>query len=227
MSLANQFNKWMYDTICPYVNGEILEIGSGIGNISGFFIEENRSITLSDIDEYYNHHLRKEYPQLTKENKILSIDLQKANFNEYYIEITEKFDTVFLLNVLEHLQDESYAIQNCRHLLKKEGTLIILVPAYSYLFSEIDKSLGHYRRYTKRQLTTKIKEGNFDIERSFYFNSLGIIAWLYGKLMKYKFPPGGDIKFFNKLIPFARILDKLIFHKAGLSAITVAKKNDI
>ncbi len=224
MSIAHAFNKWMYEAIKPYTKGEILEIGSGIGNISQFFIQHGYSITLSDIDPYYITYLQKAFQQVPGNKKILSVDLQKENFKHYYSELTEKFDTVFLLNVLEHLQDEASAIQNCRSLLKNGGILIILVPAYSILFSAMDKALYHYRRYTAKQLAGRIRNENFIIEKTFYFNALGIPAWLYAKMMMYKTPPTGNMKFFDTLVPVGKILDKIFLHRFGLSAIAIAKK---
>ena len=53
MSLANRLNHWMYSQIKPFVKGKILEIGSGIGNISQYFIEDNTNIELSDIRGQY------------------------------------------------------------------------------------------------------------------------------------------------------------------------------
>ena len=225
MSLAPSFNKWMYSVISPYAKGEIAEIGSGLGNISKHFLEQGSSITLSDIDDYYIQHLQSTFSQLQPGKTLLSIDLQKENFDSNYIDMADKFDTVFLLNVLEHLQNDAYAIQNCKFLLKKKGTLIILVPAYSFLFSEMDKSLNHLRRYTEGKLTEIIRKENFSIEKSFYFNAMGIGAWLFGKLMKYKSPPGSHMKLYDKLIPLGKLMDKITFHTLGLSVIVVATKN--
>jgi 2-polyprenyl-3-methyl-5-hydroxy-6-metoxy-1,4-benzoquinol methylase len=224
MSVATDFNKWMYNAIKDYTQGEILEIGSGIGNISKLFIDNGSAITLSDIDDDYIQFLKKEFPLYLSDKEILSIDLEKEGFETKYSHLAGKYDSLILINVLEHLKDDSAAIQNCRFLLKKNGILIILVPAYSFLFSEIDKSLGHYRRYNRKQLVEIMKNEKFKIVRSFYFNAIGIFAWLYGKIMKYKFPPESNMKTFNKMIRVGKFLDKLVFQKTGLSAIAVAKK---
>jgi len=222
---ADKLNQWMYKTIQPYAKGSILELGSGLGNISNFFIEEGALITLSDIDEDYLNYLKKEFQHTSNVQGFRSIDLQKENFYSHYDDLKEKFDTVFLLNVMEHLKDDKAALQNLNFLLAQNGTLIVLVPAYSFLYSELDRQLGHYRRYTKRSLAQKINEENFKVERSFYFNLMGIPAWLFGKVTRLKVLPSGKMKFYNKLIPFAKLLDKIFFRKAGLSVIAVARKN--
>ena len=226
MSFAPAFNKWMYSEIASYTKGRILEIGSGLGNISKYFLQSGSPIALSDIDDFYIQHLKKEFRQLQIGKNLLSIDLQKNDFNNNYAEFGEKFDTLILLNVLEHLEDDTSAIRNCKFLLKNKGTLIVLVPAYSFLFSEMDKALHHFRRYTTKKLVKLISKENFSISHSYYFNAIGIGAWLYGKLMKYKAPPDSNMKFFDILTPFGKLVDKLIFHKTGLSAIVVATKNE-
>lgn len=226
LSSAAAFNKWMYSSIAPFTSGNILEIGSGLGNISNFFVQADSSITLSDIDEFYLDYLKKKFHQNAAVKDFLNVDLQKKDFDTYYAVLKDKFDTVFLLNVLEHLEDEAFAIQNCKYLLKKNGTLIILVPAYSFLFSEMDKQLNHFRRYTTHSLSLALSNEKLNIEKKFYFNFLGIPAWLYGKIRKLKVLPSGEMKLYNKLIPLGKILDKLVFKKAGLSVIVIAKKND-
>jgi SAM-dependent methyltransferase len=226
LSSADAFNHWMYSAIAPYTSGNILEIGSGLGNISNFFIQAGSSITLSDIDEFYLDHLKNKFNQNAAVNDFLNVDLQKKDFEIQYAGLKEKFDTVFLLNVLEHLEYDTLAVQNCRYLLKKNGTLIILVPAYKFLFSEMDKQLHHFRRYTIQTLSDTVSKEKMIIEKKFYFNFLGIPAWLYGKIRRFKVLPSGEMKLYNKLTPLGKLLDKLVFKKAGLSAIVVAKKTD-
>ena len=225
LSKADSFNNWMYSSIAPYATGNILEIGSGLGNISKFFIQNGVEITVSDIDPLYIEHLKNQF-QFNNVKDFLSIDLQKENFSTAYSHLKEKFDTVFYLNVLEHLKDDSYAIQNSRFLLKENGVLIILAPAYSFLYSEMDKQLNHYRRYTLVSLRNKIKAEKFTMVKAFYFNFMGIPAWLYGKIRRFKVLPKGEMNLYNKLTPIGKLLDMIVFNKAGLSAIIVAKKKD-
>lgn len=221
---AEKFNKWMYSSIKNYVAGNILEIGSGIGNISKYFIINNDSITLSDTDDFYIDQLKSKYIEYPNVKDIISIDLQIADFKKQYSTLENQYDSIFLLNVLEHIKDESYAIQNLNFLLKENGTLVILVPAYNFLYSKMDKELNHFRRYTTKKLAAVIQKENLIVASSFYFNLLGVPAWYYGKIRKYRSLPSGDMKLFNKLTPLGKLLDRITFRKIGLSAIVVAKK---
>lgn len=208
----------MFETIYPYCRGNLLEIGSGIGNISQFFVEKKCPITLSDTEKLYTDLLKVKFDA----SPVLSIDLVHPEFSALYQKYFQSFDTVIFLNVLEHIKEHERAIENSRKFLKKGSTLIILVPAYSFLFSKIDMGLGHYRRYTKKSLSGLLFQNNIVVRKGFYFNALGLCGWWYGKMAGLKKIPGGNMKIFNKLIPIAKIIDKIFFRKFGLSVIVVA-----
>jgi 2-polyprenyl-3-methyl-5-hydroxy-6-metoxy-1,4-benzoquinol methylase len=224
LSKAPRFNKWIFDTIKPFAAGNILEIGSGIGNISDFFIENKYCISLSDIDYYYLEELRTKYAGLSNVTNILQINLESENFENNYQDLKENYDTIFFLNVLEHIEKDDRAIRNSCFLLKPGGKMIILVPSYSFLFSKIDEQLGHFRRYNRKAIVQIMGQHSLRIEKHFYFNALGIIGWLYGKALGLKKIPSKEISFFDKLVWSAKGIDKLLFNKVGLSHIIVAEK---
>ena len=158
---ADKFNQWMFETIRPYCRGSILEIGSGIGNISRFFIQNGYSITLSDTDEDYIDQLKKTF----KETNVHPIDLVHGDFQEKYARLFQTYDTVIFLNVLEHIDNDEQAIENCRYLLKPGGSLVVLVPAYSFLFSKMDRELQHHRRYTSKKLFILASKKKFIVKK--------------------------------------------------------------
>jgi len=217
---ADKFNQWMFETISPYCHGNILEIGSGIGNISRLFIQKGYSIILSDTDEHYIEQLKTSFRGIN----IVSIDLIDEDFQKKYNRFFQTFDTVIFLNVLEHINNEDEAIENCRQFLKPGGALVILVPAYSFLFSKMDKELHHYRRYTAKTLSKVVSKKKFIVRKVFYFNAMGIFAWMYGKLFGMDSIPSKEMNLFNNLVPLAKFIDKIVFKKAGLSVIMVAQK---
>ncbi len=223
---ANQFNRWMYQTIKPFLSGSILEIGSGIGNISSFLIENELTVALSDTDPYYVETLKNKFRSSKNLTGVFTIDLMHKSFSKEYDFHKEKYDTIFLLNVLEHISDDKMAINNCTFLLKPGGKLIVLTPAYPFLFSTLDKALGHYRRYRSKQLKGIFESNELVLQKNFHFNTIGIIAWLYAKIRRLKTIPSGEMGLFNKIVPFSKFLDKFSFRKIGLSAIIVGTKKD-
>src|SRR6187549_2377935 len=81
---AKNFNNWTFEAIRPWCSGKILEIGSGIRNISGRFVDHNYDITLSDIRSSYRNFLAQKFPGLASENKILPFDLVLKKFDREY-----------------------------------------------------------------------------------------------------------------------------------------------
>lgn len=224
---ADQFNQWMYDAIRPYCKGKILEIGSGTGNISRFFLQNGSDIYLSDINPTYCNLLKHKFEKFPNLSGVEPIDLAIESFQKQYPHLFQKFDTLFALNVLEHIEDDSNAIKNAQKLLKPGGRIIFLVPAYPSLFCRFDRELGHFRRYTRRTLKNLLQKSGNAIERIFCFNLAGIIGWLlFGKLSGRKQIENTEMGIFNRLVPIFKFMDKITFQRTGLSIIIVASKPD-
>lgn len=219
---ADNLNTWMFKTIEPFCNGSILEIGSGIGNISQYFVLNKYDIAVSDLRENYRTILKNRF-QLS-EDKVLNLDIVDDNFDSNSRNLLNKYDSIFSLNVVEHIKNDDLAINNMVKMLKPGGTLVILVPAYQALYNNFDVTLEHYRRYNKTTLSDLMsKYGR--IQKSFYFNAVGILGWwVSGKLFKNKMIPEGEMKLYNTLVPIIKIVDKITFNKIGLSVICVIKK---
>ena len=85
--------------------------------------------------------------------------------------IDKQFDVVVILDVLEHVSDDSCAVTEIRRVLKQNGLVICFVPAFSFLWSPQDELLGHFRRYTKTTLADLFEEG-WECKKISYFNFL-------------------------------------------------------
>lgn len=222
---ADSFNKWMYETIKPYSKGTVLEIGSGIGNISKLFLKDNFKILLSDLRPEYCKILNEKFEKQKTFLGAIRIDLSHLNFENEYAEHLESYDTVFALNVVEHIQNDMLAITNCKKLLKPGGNLIILVPAFQALYNNFDKHLGHYKRYTSSDLKTLFIKNKFEIISTKFFNLAGIAGWYFsGKILRENSIPEGQMTLYNYLVPIFRIFDKIALNRIGLSVITVGRK---
>ena len=102
ISGAPKFNRWMYETVAKHCSGDILEIGSGLGNISDFFISDGYSLALSDLRENYLDILSEKFSPTALD--IFQLDLEHPDFEMVYQKYIGRFDTVFALNVVEHIE---------------------------------------------------------------------------------------------------------------------------
>jgi 2-polyprenyl-3-methyl-5-hydroxy-6-metoxy-1,4-benzoquinol methylase len=120
------------------------------------------------------------------------------------------FDAILLLDVLEHLEQDSKSLRSLGCHLKSDGVLLLTVPAYMFLWSSHDEVHQHYRRYTKKELSTKLLESGYKIQKISYFNTLlfppiAIIRLLHNRL---KISSGSDA---NLPPPFLNWILKSIF----------------
>jgi SAM-dependent methyltransferase len=225
ISEADKFNKWIYRTIKPYCKGDVMEIGSGLGNISGFFLKDNIPIMLTDLNQGYCEKLHFKFDIYSNLLGIENVDLIDPEFDKKYKSLLNSFDSVFAINVIEHINDDNQAIENCFKLLKTGGNLIIMVPSYQTLYNDFDKSLGHFRRYTLKSVSDIFVRHNFCIVHKQYFNFFGMIGWfISGSIQKNNKIPKSQMQLYNRFVPFFRLLDILIFRSFGLSAIVVGEK---
>lgn len=222
---ANRFNTWMYDTIAPHCKGKILEIGSGIGNISALFLKDKQQLVLSDLRHTYIEKLKHQFTASTQPCGVYRLDLVLPDFDTAYAEHIGTYDTVFALNVIEHIEDDILALLNIYKMLKPGGKVVILVPSYQWLFNSFDVALGHYRRYTTQMMSERQEKAGFKVVHKQYFNTAGIAGWfLSGNILKKKVIPAGQMGLYNKLVPVFKQIDKLVFNSFGLSSIVVGEK---
>lgn len=225
ISQADAFNHWMYSTIRPWCQGKIFEVGSGLGNLSQFFLEKEQSIYLTDLREGYCDQLQEKFGDNPNCLGINQVDLVATDFETRYVDLLGKFDTVFALNVVEHIEDDQLALTNARLLLRKGGRAVILVPAYQALYTGMDEALGHYRRYTASTLAETFDKAGLKVVHQQYFNAMGILAWwISGKLQRNTQIPGGQMRLYNTLVPVFKMIDMLVFKRFGLSTIAVGER---
>ncbi|HAH23452.1 MAG TPA: class I SAM-dependent methyltransferase [Prolixibacteraceae bacterium] len=224
ISGADKFNRWMYETIKPFCKGRILEIGGGIGNISQCFLSDGEELVVTELQSEYCTMIRKRFGDHPHLKDVLEMDIVDADFDTKYEQWFGTFDTVFALNVVEHIEDHQKAIANCKKLLKKGGRLIILVPAFQSLYNHFDTALGHFRRYTCKTLKTVFDANGLTIVHQQYFNLIGMAGWwVSGSLLRKKIIPEGQMKLYNFFVPVFRLVDLFSSRLLGLSVIMVGE----
>lgn len=225
ISKTVNFNNWMYQSIKPFIKGNVLEIGSGIGNITQYIINDKFKVTASDIRTDYCDILQNKFGKNQCLNAVKNIDIVHPDFNHQYKDLFSKFDTIIALNTIEHIENDLLAIKNCRKFLFENGNLIILVPANPALYNSFDKELKHFRRYTKAALENLFIKAGYKIQKTQYFNSIGVLGWWFsGNVLRNKTIQEGQMKLFDFMVPAFKIADKIVMNRAGLSLIVFGVK---
>ena len=136
---------------------------------------------------------------------------------------SDRPDTIISLNVLEHIEHDRDVLQEFFEALVPGGRAIVLVPAHPWLYTDCDRTLGHFRRYTPEELTAKFTEAGFRVESAEQFNRLGVLGWwVSGKLGKKELSPF-QMRIYEFLLPLAKLMDSLRLGP-GLSLIVVGQK---
>ena len=101
-------------------------------------------------------------------------------------QIDELFDGVYTSNVLEHIEDDVHALKQIRSVMKPQSNLVVYVPAFKCLYSSWDASVGHYRRYDKKELLLKLDAAGFEVTKIIYIDTLGFFAAFIARIFGYK-----------------------------------------
>jgi SAM-dependent methyltransferase len=96
----------------------------------------------------------------------------------------QTFGTVYSLNVLEHIEDDAAVLREIRETLRPHGRLVLYVPAFNLLFSEMDRRVGHFRRYRRRPVEQLARSAGFRVLRSEYVDSAGFAASVVYRLAR-------------------------------------------
>jgi glycosyltransferase involved in cell wall biosynthesis len=219
LSKTHRFNAWMADTVRPWVGDRVLEIGSGLGNLTSKMVPR-ASYVASDIDPLYLDYLSNRFANDPR------VDVQKLDLEDTadFGELGECFDTIICLNVLEHVPDRDQALRNMYDALEPGGHAIILVPQGQWLFGSLDRVLDHVMRYSRDELSQACKASGFEIEKLLSFNRIGVLPWfLNGRIFRKKQFDKLQLKIFDSLVWLWRIVDRLIPFP-GLSVICIARK---
>lgn len=96
----------------------------------------------------------------------------------------DSFGTVLALDVVQHHPWPENLLRQVHHVLRKDGVLMVTVPAFQWMWSQRDHILGHYRRYTKPQIRAELEHADFEVLRTTYFHSwLLPLAWVFRKAL--------------------------------------------
>ena len=202
---APRFNRWMADTIRPYLGRRVLEIGAGIGNLTRHLAPRRERYIATDIDPEHLARLR------TRLQHRPNLEIRACNLAHAgdFTALAGSLDTVVCLNVLEHVEDDLAGLANIHGALAPGGRAVVLVPHGKEIFGSVDKALGHYRRYDAAELSAKMEQAGFRVERILEFNRISRPGWYWvGRLRKRPTISPIQVRLFDRLVWLWRRLDR-------------------
>lgn len=204
--------------------GKLIDIGAGNGMFLRFFNKKGFEVAGMELSPELCEAMRKS--PLMKGISVFPGDISKKTGSGEY-------DYVIASDVIEHINNEERALKNLYSFVKPGGLLIISVPAHQFLFGKRDKLWGHYRRYDKDKLITKIEKLRGGVEFVSYWNFAGYFAYFFyekilGKPVKENFRYSSSLpsRIFRGFLDFVLRVETLIgYIPWGLTLVAIVRKN--
>lgn len=215
MAEAVNYNRFLVGLITEQAKSKsqkILDFGAGSGTYADMLREAGYGVDCVEPDKTLQGVLKK------KGYKVANSVGPKDK---------GKYDIVYSLNVLEHIDNDGAAFDDLVASLKPGGKLVVYLPAFQVLFSTMDKRVEHFRRYRKDRLLDFASKNNLEVDRLQYCDPIGFFAAL---LFKYIGSKDGvispsSVKFYDRFaFPVSRVSEPLTKHIFGKNVVIVATK---
>lgn len=219
---AHHYMDWVLSCFSGRIHGRILEVGLGHGSYQPL-LEKLGDYTGTDIDEELVMNARRRSPA----SNFQVADITDPMFPTLF---KDKFDSIICFNVLEHLENDHEAIANLVSVLRENASLCILVPAFPFMYNDMDRLAGHHRRYTIKRVQRVAAQANASVEFVRYFNAIGGLGWLANGLKHYESLAdqsiNSQISIFDRyIVPVARVVDPFFRPVFGQSIVVSLKRS--
>jgi SAM-dependent methyltransferase len=221
---AEEYNRWILDYYPLYLTNPLLEVGLGHGTFYKYLPNQITHYVGLDIDESLVCHAQSLYPS----NQYICEDLASATFLKALNK--QQFNCILCFNVLEHIEDHEKALKNMLDILSPSGHILLFVPAFQALYTDLDRLAGHYRRYKILDLIHLSNKCGGKIVEWSYFNFIGGIGWWMNRFRCHhslnSASVNAQIRFFNKFIlPISKLVQPITKKVFGQSLIVVLQKD--
>lgn len=176
-----------------YLRGNVLEVGSGIGQITAELLRSPgiEKVVSIEPDPAFCAQLRTRLP---------GHELVQGSVADLRSEV--RWNAILSINVLEHIESDVDELSTYYRLLQpSRGSLCLFVPARPEIYAPIDRDFGHFRRYTRTELIEKLQRAGFSIRSLRYYNLVGyFLWWLNFRVMKQRSFNVASVRLFDRAI---------------------------
>ncbi len=224
------YYRWLVEEVRPFFGERLVEIGAGIGTFTTWIVRSHVSchptarLEVFEPEGNLYQHLRKRletaHPDLLQAGRLRTT-------NGVFRSSPERFDTVIMINVLEHIEDDQASIRAAYHALVPGGKFVVFVPALPWLYSALDREVGHFRRYEKPHLERLLRAGRFDVVKSKYMDCIGVLPWYLLNVVgrRTSINPHLAHLYDTWFVPVTRWIEGLRNPWFGKNVLIVARKN--
>lgn len=213
---AVRYQRWLLSALGP-IRGDVLEIGAGSGNFTRWLAPQADHVVALEPDA----ELAKRVIDLGFGN----VDVVTSRLETMAPDRT--FDAAVMINVLEHIEDDTAALAALRDRLRPGGRAIVVVPAHQPLYGRLDERYHHIRRYSRRKAAAVFDRAGLAVESARYFNPLGAIGWLvFARWMaSERLTPSSIWLTENIVVPLGKVLDAVRFRPFGQSVVVLGRRS--
>jgi len=215
---ATKWRAYWSSFVIPFLGENVLEVGAGIGTLTNLHARRAREWLALEPDPVLALKLSESLDSITTQHvttQVGEIDAVDPNL---------RFSSIIYADVLEHIEADEAELKKAAERLLPGGFLIVMAPAHNSIYSEFDRSVGHFRRYSAKDIP-RLNLPNADLVLTQYLDSAGLLASTANRFLLHSdMPSERQIAFWdNKLIPLSQAFDRLLKFKLGKSILIVWK----
>jgi SAM-dependent methyltransferase len=221
MSEAKNYYRWILSCFVPYLGKRVVEIGAGRGTFSELLLNSADIAELSLVEPADNLFplLRERFSGNPRVRLVHGYGMENLG-------ASPGPDSVILVNTIEHVPSDETLFKEIHNVLALKGTILLLAPALPFLYGTLDETFGHFRRYTKSMLASKLEGAGFYVERLHYLNFPGVISWfLAGKMLRWRTLQPKSVRVYDQwFVPWVSKLERYWKPIVGQSLIAIGRK---
>lgn len=219
LSDAANYYEWIASQISDVLSGNVLELGAGSGTFTKYIAKYAASVHAVEPSESAHRHLS------LMASELPNVKVSLGSVDEISTRIGDRYDNAVLVNVLEHIRDDRGTLEKLAGIVNKGGRIAVWVPAHETLYSQFDREVGHFKRYSKKELRALAVGAGLEIDHLAYSNTLGALAWgVVATLGRQRPTSGRRAQFWDRhVIPVISALEKDASPPWGQSLLLIAR----
>lgn len=216
---AVNWKAYVRQFLSGYLRGHVLEVGAGIGGTT-------RALRSSAQERWValepSVHLARQISRRASSDgpavEVIAGTIDAIRYGPF-------FDCILYFDVLEHIEDDRREIAEALRRLRPDGVVVVLSPAYQFLYTPFDAALGHYRRYDRRQLEALTPAGATLVSLR-YVDAFSLLLTLGNKLLlRSAEATDRQVQLWDRwCVPISTRLDRVLGGRVGKSVLAIWRR---